>query len=143
MFRSVEKMRKRSREIDRNLGNHAEAFSRLLWPWRERWLLLITWCFAGMDYVSTFAALRLNAHHDVYESGPLAAWAIERGGFSLLIFVDLAAVALLSLIAIGAQRVYTKFGFKNYGRAAFVLFLTPYLLLTGFAVANNIVLAFR
>ena len=143
MVKSVEAMRKRSREIDKNLGQYAEAFSRILWPWRERWLLLITGSCSLLDYVSTFAALKMNGEHNVYESGHLASCALAAGGFPFLIVVDLTTAALLSLIALSVQRLYAKFGFKNYGRAAFIFFLTPYVLITGFAIVNNLVLAFR
>jgi len=131
------------REIDRNLGHYAEKLSRILWRWPELRLLIVVGVLIIMDFASTYALLGLNKSQDVYESGRLAFWALERGGFPLLFIVDITAAVILSLAALIARRLYIKHGFTGYGRAAFVFILAPYIIVTVLAVTNNISLQFR
>jgi hypothetical protein len=70
----------------------------------------------------------------------MAAWALRIGGFLYLFVIDVIAAVVLSLIALIARYLYNKHGFTGYGRAAFVFILTPYIVITLFAVANNIFL---
>lgn len=133
-------MRGRIQELDRDIGRYAEAFSHVLWPWKEGWLLLLIMVFSNLDFISTFAALNLSSRQ-TYESGLLASWALEHGGFSLLYLVDFISVLTLALFAMFVRYAYARKGFHNYGRAAFVCFLAPYLSATAFAIINNVVLA--
>jgi hypothetical protein len=143
VFKSSEALMNKCREIDRNLGHYAEKLSRILWRWPELRLLIVVGVLIIMDFASTYALLGLNKSQDVYESGRLAFWALERGGFPLLFIVDITAAVILSLAALIARRLYIKHGFTGYGRAAFVFILTPYIIVTVLAIANNISLQFR
>lgn len=140
MFKSAKSFLERSREIDRGLGQHAEKVSRFIWPWREPWLLLVVAVLAILDFTSTYILLELSQKTGVYESGLLAIWALDSGGFALLLIVDIAAAAFLSLVAFVARYLYTKRGLPGYGRAAFVFVLTPYIVLAVIAIINNVVL---
>jgi len=131
------------REIDRNLGNYAERLSRIIWPWHELWLLLVVGILIIGDYTSTYALLELKRNPTAYESGRLALWALQRGGFPYLFVIDITAAVILSLAALIARRLYIKHGFTGYGRAACVFILTPYIIYTIYAVVNNIILQFR
>ncbi len=143
MLKSARSLRERAETIDRGLGRHAERLSRILWPWRERRLLFVAGALAALDFTSTFILLALSGRHGVYESGLVAGWALDRGGFVLLLLVDALAAAVLSLAAAAARRLYTRRGCPDYGRAAFVLVLLPYVLFAAFAVVNNLVLLAR
>ena len=116
--------------------------SRWLWPWRESKLITLVACLAVLDYFSTYAFLRLSGSNNVYESGLLASWALQEGGFKALLLVDILAVITAFMIAISARFVYVKFGFGGFGRAAFVVMLTPYVIVTTAVIFNNIVLTF-
>ena len=127
---------------DRGSEKHVEAISRYLWPWRESLLVTLVCSLAVLDYASTYAFLELSGNNNVYEGGLIAGWALKVDGFRGLLLVDTLAVTTLVMIAIGTRFIYTKFGFKGFGRAAFVLVLAPYLIVTMAVVYNNIVLTF-
>ena len=143
MFESARARLNRAREIDRGLGRYAKRLSRFLWPWRERWLLAVVALLAILDFTSTYILLELSRKNGVYESGLLAMWAVDRGGFGFLLLVDMIAALLLSLAAFTARYLYIKHGFAGYGRAAFVFLLTPYIIMAAVAIINNIVLLFH
>jgi hypothetical protein len=132
----------KSREIDRGFGRYAEKLSRYIWPWRELWLLAVVGVLISLDYASTYAMLELNRNKDIYESGPLAAWALQMGGFYYLLLIDIVAASILSLLALIVRYFYTKHGYTGYARAAFVIVLAPYIIFTIGAVINNIILQF-
>ena len=140
MFRSAKAILSKSREIDKSLGRYAEALSRFLWPWRELWLLIVIGLLAAFDYASTYVLLEMSGKNNAYESGRLAIWALERGGFPFLFVVDIVAAGVVSLAAFTARYLYIKYGFRDYGRAAFVFLLAPYILITALAIVNNIIL---
>jgi hypothetical protein len=104
MFKSTHTWLNRSREIDRGLGKHAERISRFIWPWRERWLLVVAGSLCFLDFVTTYVLLMMSGRNDVYESGFLASRALARGGFLLLLLVDAVAIVVLSLLAFAAKR---------------------------------------
>jgi len=97
-------------------------------------------CLAVLDFASTCIFLKLNANNRIYESGPLANWALLNGGLIGLLVVDIFAVITISAMAIGARYIFTKLGFEGYGRAAFVLMLIPYGIVAVIAIFNNIVI---
>lgn len=135
-------MVRKSIERDRAREQYVEAASRFLWPWRESWLLAMVGLVAVLDYVSTYAVLELSGKVDIYEAGPLASWALQMGGFSRLFWVDMAAAITLLLVAIIIRGLHFKFGFKGFGRTAFVVVLVPYVVVTMAAIFNNVVLTF-
>jgi hypothetical protein len=143
MCKSAEALLSKSREIDRGLGRYVERLSRFLWPWRERWLLLVVGSLAILDFTSTYILLELSRRNDVYESGLLAIWALDRGGFPFLFLIDIVAAVVLALAAMTARYLYIKRGYKGYGRAAFVFLLAPYIIIAPIAIVNNISLLFR
>ena len=127
---------------DRGLERHAVVVSRWLWPWRESQLIILVGCLAMLDYVSTYAFLMLNPNNNVYESGLIASWALQRDGFRGLLLVDIFAVITVFAVAIGTRFIYVESGFAGFGRAAFVVMLTPYVIVTMPVIFNNIVLTF-
>jgi len=135
-------MVRKSIERDRAKERYVEAASRSLWPWRESWLLAMVGLVAVLDYVSTYAVLELSGRTDIYEGGPLASWALQMGGFSRLFWVDMAAAITLLLVAVVIRFLHSKFGFKGFGRTAFVVVLVPYVVVTMAAIFNNVVLTF-
>jgi hypothetical protein len=143
MSKSTEDFRTKARRIDAGFGPCFEKISRFIWPWQEAWLLAVVGSLSFFDFLSTLTLLKLSGKSGVIESGRLAGWALDTGGFGFLLLVDFAAASLLSLAAIGARYLYTKFGFKGYGRASFVFLLLPFIAITGFAIINNILLLFR
>lgn len=142
VFGLAKSMVRKSLERDRSSERYVEAVSRSLWPWRESRLLALVLLLAVLDYVSTYAALELSGRMDVYEGGPLASWALRMGGFTRLFWVDMAAVSVLLLAALAFRFLHSKFGFKGFGRTAFVVVLVPYIVITMAAIFNNIVLTF-
>ena len=142
VFGLAKSMVRKSLERDRSSERYVEAVSRSLWPWRESWLLALVLLLAVLDYVSTYAALELSGKMDVYEGGLLASWALRMGGFTRLFWVDMAAVSTLLLAALAFRFLHSKFGFKGFGRTAFVVVLVPYIVITMAAIFNNIVLTF-
>ena len=142
MFKLAKDIVRRSLERDRLSERRIEAVSRTLWPWRESRLLVFVSLLVILDYVSTYAVLELSGKTYVYESGPLARWALQTGGFTGLFLVDIAAISALLLIAITARFLYSRFGFKGFGRTAFVVILVPYAVVTMAVIFNNILLTF-
>jgi hypothetical protein len=130
----------RNRAIDQGLDRHVGRFSRIVWPFRRMWLLVVVGSLFVLDYTSTFFAMQ-NA--DVSEDGPLAGWALRTGGFGLLFLVDIVAAVVCVFIAVTARYLYRKSGFPGYGRAAFVFLLIPYVIRTTIVVINNFILVFR
>jgi len=141
-YGSIKEMIQRSVIIEKGLERHAVTLSKWLWPWREAKLIIVIACLAMLDYVSTYAFLRLSVNNNVYESGPLASWALQNGGFGGLLLIDVLAVATVSMIAIGVRYVLKRLGFEGYGRTAFVLMLVPYVIVTMAVIFNNIVITF-
>ena len=64
------------------------------------------------------------------------------GGFSRLFWVDVGVAITLLLLAIIIRVLHSKFGFKGFGRTAFVVVLVPYVVVTMAAIFNNVVLTF-
>jgi hypothetical protein len=143
MPNSFESIRDKSRRIDSGFGKYAGAASRFIWPWQERWLLVVIGCLAVLDFASTYALLDLSGKKNVYESGRIASQALEAGGFPLLFGVDIAAVTALALVAFVVRYAYVKNGHSGFGRAAFVFLLVPYAFVTGYAIVNNIILVLK
>lgn len=127
---------------DRGLERHAVVVSRWLWPWRESKLIILVGCLAVLDYISTYAFLTLSPNNNVYESGLIASWALQKDGFRGLLLADILAVITVFAVAISARFIYVKSGFAGFGRAAFVVMLTPYVIVTMAVIYNNIVLTF-
>lgn len=142
VFGLAKDMVRRSIERDRSKERYIEAASRSLWPWRESRLLALVSFLLVLDYISTYAFLELSGNKDVYESGLLASWALQRGGLTQLFLIDMAAVSTLLLAAITIRFLYSKFGFNGFGRTGFVIVLVPYVVITMAAIFNNIVLTF-
>ena len=94
---------------------------------------------AALDYLTTYALLELSDKPHVYESGILAHWALQAGGFKGLLLVDALAVGTLCLLAVAARFLYSRFSFHGFARAAYVAFLLPYTVATLLASANNLV----
>ncbi len=138
MLKSAKVILNRSREIDRGLERHIEKLSRFIWPWKERWLLVVASSLCCLDFVATYLILVLR--NDVYESGLMASRALAIGGFSFLFIADLVAMAVMSLLAFAAKHYYARQGLKNYGRAAFVVILIPYIAVTTLVVINTIIM---
>jgi hypothetical protein len=142
VFTVAKDMARKSLERDRSREPYVEALSRSLWPWRESQLLLLVSLLLILDYISTYAALKLSGNNYVYEGGPLASWALKTGGFTGLLLTDLAAVTILLLAAVTIRFLYSRFGFKGLARTAFVVVLVPYVVITMAAIFNNILLTF-
>jgi hypothetical protein len=128
------------RAIDQGFDRHVGRFSRFIWPFREKWLLVVVGSLFLCDYASTYFSL-LNS--DNYEDGPLAGWALRVGGFGMLFLVDIIAAGIFSFLAVLARHLYRRAGFQGYGRAAFVVLLAPYVIRTSIVVVNNIILGLR
>jgi len=133
---------RKAKERDRRAERYVEAASRFLWRWRLPWLVAFAGFVALLDYASTYAVLELSGKRYLNEGGPLASWALEKGGFGGLFLADLAAVTAISIAAIVARFIFLRFGFKGFARAAFVFLLTPYVVMALVAVVNNMVLAY-
>ncbi len=133
---------RKATERDRRAERYVEAASKFLWQWRERWLLALVTFVALLDYASTYAVLALSDKTYLNEAGSLASWALDKGGFIGLFLADLAAVFVISLVAITLQFIYIKRGFRGFGRAAFVFLLVPYAVVAMVAVINNLILAY-
>jgi hypothetical protein len=129
-------------ERDRRAERYMEAASRFLWRWREPWLLAFVASVALLDYASTYAILALSGKSYLNEAGSLARWALDKGGFAGLFLADLAAVFAIALAAITLRFILFRFGFRGFGRAAFVFLLVPYAVVAMVAVINNLVLAY-
>jgi hypothetical protein len=145
MARFNEKIKEKLRqgvELERSFDPRIEKISRRLWPWHENKLLFFVISLVVLDFCSTFAFLELSGNKNLYESGPVARWALEMGGFSRLFLIDLIAACVLMLFAFIVRKAYTSKGFKGYGRIAFILVLVPYIVITIAAVFNNVALTF-
>ena len=134
---------KKANEQDRKLEKPMERISRLLWPWQESKLIQFVSLLAMLDFLSTFAALRFNMSHQVYEVGPLAKWALSIGGFPMLLVVDAAVIGTLILLAFGVRALYRRSGFPGFGRTAFVFLFVPYAIIMLPIIFNNIINTFR
>jgi len=146
MQKVLESMRasiKRATERDRKLERPIENVSRAIWPWRESKLILFVALLAAADYVSTFMALRLSANHQISELGLLANWALSLGGFAQLFLVDVTAIGLFILLALGVRALYYHFGFPGFARAAFIFVFVPYIVIIVPVIINNVFLTFR
>lgn len=142
LLRLAKDMVNKSLERDRSSERYVEAVSRVLWPWREAWLLSLVGLLAVLDYISTYAVLELSGKGYIYEGGTLASWALRMGGFGGLLLTDMGAVTALSMGAITTRFFCFKLGFNAFGRATFVVFLVPYAVVGMAAVVNNLLLTF-
>jgi len=133
---------RRSIERERMLEQYFEAASLRLWPWRDSLLVALVGLLATLDYISTYAFLELSGNKSLYEGGTLASWALQKGGFTLLLFVDIAAVSALIILAVSLRFFQFRFGFRGYGRICFVTLLLPYVVITLAIIFNNVVLVF-
>ena len=133
---------RRSIERERMLEQYFEAASLRLWPWRDSLLVALVGLLATLDYISTYAFLELSGNKSLYEGGTLASWALHKGGFTLLLFVDIAAVSALILLAVSLRFFQFRSGFRGYGRICFVVLLLPYVVITLAIIFNNVVLVF-
>ncbi len=140
MFKSAREVIYKTRELDRGLGKYTEKISRFIWPWRESSLLIVAGCLCLVDFLTTYILLALTGRNDVYESGLIASRALAAGGFPFLLVVDIIAVAVLSLLAFVARLFYVKRGLQDYGRAAFVFILIPYVFVTAVVIINTIII---
>ncbi|MFC2035151.1 hypothetical protein ACFLUJ_03395 [Chloroflexota bacterium] len=138
ILRTTKEIIRWSIKRDRGFEKHAVVVSRWLWPWQESKLMILVVCLAVLDYISTYAFLRLSGNNNVYESGVIAGWALQKDGFRGLFIVDVLAVITVFAIAISARYIYKKLGFGGFGRAAFVAMLIPYIIVTMAAIFNNI-----
>jgi hypothetical protein len=138
----VKRRLRKAVERDRRAEARIESISRVLWPWREQRLVALVGLLALLDYATTTMALELSGKSYVYEGGLLAGWALRVGGLGWLFLVDMGVVAALALLAISARRLYSRFGFAGFGRAAFVAVLVPYAVVAASAVVNNLIMTF-
>jgi hypothetical protein len=129
-------------EKEKAFDTQAYTISRRLWPWDENKLLFCVISLVVLDFCSTFAFLELSGNANLQESGPIARWALEMGGFSRLFLIDLIAACFLMVLAFAARTIYYRKGFKGYGRTAFIIILIPYIVITIAAVFNNVALTF-
>jgi hypothetical protein len=143
LLESLKNRVKRANERDRRFEQPIEKVSRLIWPWPESKLIQFVCILAAMDYTSTFAALHFNYSHQVYEFGPLAKWALSLGGFPELLFVDIAVISSLILLASLARAFYNRSGFPGFARSAFVFIFIPYAIIMLPIIFNNIISTFR
>jgi hypothetical protein len=141
-FDGVRNRFRKNIERERNLDRPIHAFSRVLWPYPESKLVFYISILAVLDFVSTFAALELSGNNQVYESGFLAKWALQTGGFPVLFLVDVVSICSLICLAFSARALYMKSGFNGFGRAAFVLMLMPYFVVIMGVVTHNVLLSF-
>ena len=118
------------------------AFSRRLWPWRERRLLGLVAAVAVIDYFTTYAALEVSGKEGIREIGVLGSWALDRGGFAGLLLAQACAVTALSFAAGAARKLCGRRGLNHLGRAAFVVLLLPYAFAAAAAAVWNLVAAF-
>jgi hypothetical protein len=141
-FSSLKTRLESNAERNRPLERALEAISKSLWPWSEAKLIRYVALIAAMDYVSTYAFLKISSNGNLVEGGPIAGWALQTGGFARLFLVDAGIVLSLILLAIGLRSIYTRWGFNAFGRAAFIFLLVPYFVVTLAVVFNNVLLAF-
>jgi hypothetical protein len=145
MSRLVQRIKRQIRKSiirDKALDGRVEAVSMKLWPWRETKLIWLVFVLVLLDFISTYAFLELSGNSLVYESGPLAKWALNEGGFLFLLLVDILAVSFLIGLAMFIRLIFRKRELTGYARAVFILILIPYTVVTFAIVFNNIVLTF-
>jgi len=133
---------RKAAERDRRAERYVERASRFLWPWSRIRLLALVGIVALLDYISTYAVLELSGKRYLNEGGPLASWALGKGGFGWLFLADLCAVLAISLAALALRFIFLRLGFKGFAGAAFVFLLLPYVVVALVAVFNNLILAF-
>jgi hypothetical protein len=143
MMESFKDRIRRANERDKRFDQPIERISRLIWPWTERKLVLFVSLLALLDFISTYAALRLSASQQVYEAGFLAKWALNLGGFPGMFLMDAIAISVLILLASGAKALYNRFGYAGFARSAFVFVFIPYFVIIMPIVINNVLLTFR
>ncbi len=114
--------------------------SRIVWPWHVGWLVPLVALLAALDLISTYLLLEHSGKTYVYESGPLAAWALTKGGYNSLYVANALGVGFLCAVAVGVSRLFTRLGLSGFARAAYVLSLVPYAVAAFAAVTNNVVL---
>ena len=114
--------------------------SMIVWPWHLGWLIPLVALLAALDLISTYLLLEHSGKTYVYESGPLAAWALRQGGWNSLYLANALGVGTLCVVAVGASKLYTSVGLRGFARAAYVMALVPYAVATVAAVTNNFVL---
>jgi hypothetical protein len=119
---------------------HITTLSRLVWPWRDALLVPLAALLAALDLISTYFLLEHSNKTYVYESGPLARWALGLAGFNGLYIMNVVAVAFLCSVATGARLFYARLGLSGFARAAYVLTLVPYTITVFAAVVNNVLL---
>ena len=115
--------------------------SRIIWPWNDSLLVPLAALLAALDLLSTYILLEVSGNVEVYESGLLASWALQGGGFNGLYIMNASAVGLLCLIAVTARLFYGRFGLEGFARTAYVAILAPYVLVAFAAVVNNLLLS--
>ena len=123
-----------SAERERFLKGRMRFVSRIIWPWNDSLLVPL----AALDLLSTYVLLELSGNVHVYESGLLASWALQRGGFNGLYIMNAAAVGMLCLIAVSARLFYGRFGLEGFARTAYVAVLVPYVLVAFAAVVGGV-----
>lgn len=128
----------RSERVEKTVG----FLSKLIWPWRDEWLIPLVALLAALDHLSTYILLELSGKVNVYESGLLASWALKRGGFHGLYIMDAVAVGFLCVVAVTTRLYYHRFGLHGFARTAFVAVLVPYMIAALAAVINNTLLIF-
>ena len=141
-FSDMKTRRERYREIERGLERPILSFALALWPFSEPKLILFVSAAAFLDYASTFTFLSVNSSKHVVEGGPLASWALDKGGFAALLLTDALSVAILISLALGVRFLFRKLGFAGFGRAAFTFVLIPYAVIILAVIFNNILLSF-
>jgi len=142
MVELIKNIAKKRLKVDRSMERYVEAVSRSLWPWGESRLLALVGLLVMLDYLSTFAALELSGNKYLYEGGPLANWALQTAGFAGLFLFNIFIISALLLTALTIRFLHFKFGFEGFGRAAFVVMLAPYVVVTMAAIFNNVLLTF-
>ena len=133
---------RKSLERDRHLEPSVGKWSRIIWPWHHSWLIPLVALLAALDLISTYVLLEVSGKVNVYESGPLASWALRRGGFNGLYIMDAVAVGLLCLFAATARLFYNSRGLGGYARISYVAVLVPYAIAALAAIVNNLLLVF-
>lgn len=134
----IRKSIERSKVYDERLG----PFAQKVWPWRDHWLSALVAVVMLLDFGSTYLLLEFVGNVFVYEGGMLAGWALRLGGMRGLLLVDLLAAAALISIAFALRYLFSKRRCTGYGRAFFIVLQLPYVLITGGAIINNILLTF-
>ena len=119
--------------VDRRVGRLIESF----WPWPELRLGIVVAVMAMLDYLSTVVVLGFGGAR-AREVGILASRALEAGGLFGLLLMDLMAVGLLVLTALGIRYLCLRRSSRGLARAAFIIMLVPYVAAAAGAVGNNI-----